>query len=726
MKKVIFLFCCALASLAQAQTLERIYPPIRKNAQILPNATAGGTNAPQFSAADLNNDGLKDLVVFDRVGEIFTTYLNNGSTSAMPYRLAPEYAKNFPKCSYWSLLRDFNCDGIADMYTNRPNGVRVYRGYYQNNQLKFALRNDYLLYNDPYTLFDTNLYVNQIDIPNISDMDNDGDLDIAVFSAGGSYVDYYKNVSIEMGYGCDSLYYKMVDDCWGRFQESQLNSTITLSPRKDSCLGRADYLGGRHPGSTLTCFDADGDQDKDALVGDISGYSLLFLRNGLNKDTAYFNFQSPQYPAPNGATNLAFPAAYFLDTNNDGKRDLIVATNEVKINENYLVYEYRNIGTDNAPIFQLNTDAFLSNAMIDIGSQAVPVAFDYNNDGKLDLLVGGYGRYRTTGTVKYRSTLQLFQNVGTAAAPAFDLVNDDWQNLSVQNYYGLLPTIGDIDGDGDKDIVLGNEDGNLILLENQGWNGSAYTFSAPINNWLGIDVGVASAPELADVNQDGKNDLIIGERQGNLNYYKNNGGGTFALVTDAFGSVDGRNQSIGYNAGFTVPRFYTNDAGVYQLLVGTEAGNIQRYGNILGNLAGSFVKIDSAFANIYMGNNSAPCIADFNGDEINDFVIGNRRGGIAFYSGAAWTATEKMPTADAPRFLVYPNPAQQNLSISIENPNASTQVLYLYNELGQTVRTQTTTQSTTIMPIHDLPDGIYYLSLHYNTQVITQKVVILR
>ena len=232
----------ALTATLSAQNLQRVQIPVSQNGVLLQNAFAGGMNAPQFSYADLNNDGLKDLVVFDRVGEVWKTYLNNGSNSDMPYTFAPEYIKNMPKCTYWALLRDYNCDGIADMFTNRPNGVRVYRGFYQNNQLKFALRNDDVRYKDPYTNFDTNMYVNQIDIPHIGDMDNDGDTDVVVYSAGGSYVEYYKNVSIEQGFGCDSLYFKMADDCWGRFQESQLNSSITFSPRKDSCSGRDLFL----------------------------------------------------------------------------------------------------------------------------------------------------------------------------------------------------------------------------------------------------------------------------------------------------------------------------------------------------------------------------------------------------------------------------------------------------------------------------------------------------
>jgi hypothetical protein len=287
--------------------------------------------------------------------------------------------------------------------------------------------------------------------------------------------------------------------------------------------------------------------------------------------------------------------------------------------------------------------------------------------------------------------------------------------------------VGDADGDGDKDIVLGNEDGNLILLRNEGWNGSAYNFSTPINNWLGIDIGVASAPELADVNQDGKNDLIIGERSGNLNYYQNNGNGNFTLVTDAFGSVDSRNNSIGFPSGFSIPRFYTNDNGAYQLLVGSAAGNIQRYGNILGNLAGNFVKIDSGFARIYEGENSAPLIADLNGDEINDYIIGNRRGGIAMYSGTNWigttAVTEAKPTDE---WRVFPNPATLMLHIAINNTDSQTHTFLIFNELGQLQKSISSAQTDFSIPINDLAEGMYYIHKTGEKQTSTQKIVVLR
>ena len=61
---------------------------------------AGG-NSGQFSEIDLNLDGLKDLVIFDKSGDRINPFLNiNGE-----YVYAPKYGLNFPKVKDWMLRR---------------------------------------------------------------------------------------------------------------------------------------------------------------------------------------------------------------------------------------------------------------------------------------------------------------------------------------------------------------------------------------------------------------------------------------------------------------------------------------------------------------------------------------------------------------------------------------------------------------------------------------------
>src|SRR6478672_1781678 len=90
-------------------------------------AWAGGLNNPQFSAAELNNDGIPDLVIFNRGsydgapgynGNKILTFINHGTAGQVDYQYAPEYQQYFPKFEHWLLMVDFNCDGIEDAVTS--------------------------------------------------------------------------------------------------------------------------------------------------------------------------------------------------------------------------------------------------------------------------------------------------------------------------------------------------------------------------------------------------------------------------------------------------------------------------------------------------------------------------------------------------------------------------------------------------------------------------------
>src|SRR3989344_7339812 len=88
---------------------------VYENNNLLKNPWAGGLNSVQVSPIDLNNDGLKDLFVFDRCGNRITTYLNKGTTNISDYQFSATYKDSFPKLENWALLRDYNCDGKEDI-----------------------------------------------------------------------------------------------------------------------------------------------------------------------------------------------------------------------------------------------------------------------------------------------------------------------------------------------------------------------------------------------------------------------------------------------------------------------------------------------------------------------------------------------------------------------------------------------------------------------------------
>ena len=136
---VVLSFCFSVMIL-HAQYYQHLNVPVQVGSHLLKYPWVGGMNNPQFSECDLNHDGIQDLFVFDRTGKKVYTFINNGTANTIDYVYAPHYEKNFPHMRNWALLEDFNCDGIADIFTDTTLGIRVFKGYYDgNNELQFQV-----------------------------------------------------------------------------------------------------------------------------------------------------------------------------------------------------------------------------------------------------------------------------------------------------------------------------------------------------------------------------------------------------------------------------------------------------------------------------------------------------------------------------------------------------------------------------------------------------------
>ena len=331
-----FLIC--LTAFAQAQSFQPIFPEFTQNGKTLTEATVGGLSSPQFSEVDLNNDGIQDLYIFDKIGQVGLTYINGGTPNKVDYSYAPTYQSNFPNLVAWVLLRDYNGDGIADIfaYSSIPGipGIEVHTGYYdENNRIAFH-RFDFsdeafnIIYY-PGSSGRNNLFVSSIDYPDINDIDGDGDLDIVTFNIVGGVVEFYQNQSVERGFGRDSLEYVLADNCWGKFFESGISKEVELSSNIDECalnFTTTEARNGIHAGSTLLSIDLDNDGDKEIILGDISFTNLNLLTNGGTTEKAFMTAQDNDFPSNSTPVDIPlFPAVFTMDVNNDGIKDLIAS-----------------------------------------------------------------------------------------------------------------------------------------------------------------------------------------------------------------------------------------------------------------------------------------------------------------------------------------------------------------------------------------------------------------
>ena len=680
------------------------------------SALDGGINSGQFSNIDLNLDGVMDLIVFDRSGNKLNPYINNNGN----YIYAPKYRNNFPKIHDWILMRDYNLDGKNDIFTYSSGGMAVYLNTSNNVDLEFTEVTQLVL--SDYGSNFLNIYISPVDIPAISDIDYDGDLDVLTFSILGGFVEYHKNQSMELYGNCDSLIFEFSESCWGLFYEG-LNSYILNCQNCQCPQVNSNYNAKqKHAGSTILAIDIDNDNDKDLILGDISYNNLNILINGGDSQNAFMVDIDSIFPQNFNNTLAAniqgFPAGYYIDVTSDGIKDLIVTTNSQNNSENYeSCWLYENNGQNNEPNFNFIQNNFLQADMLDFGTSAFPVFYDYNNDGLEDLIIGNYGYHNVNNDPT--SSLALLENTGSDSIPSFNLIDRDWLNISSINLntslnipaLNLSPTFGDLDGDNNKDLILGDADGKLHLFTNIGNNN--FQLSNP--NFQNIDIGQFAQPQLIDVNRDGLIDIIIGEQDGTINFLPNNGSSNNAIfdtIIENWGGIDVDQSYI--STGFSSPFLY-DSSGVYILFVGSYSGNIYQFSNIENNIYGQFTELNSTVSNIWDGGKSALTLKDINSDNNPEMIVGNLAGGISYFSSDPLlndTTISFNNDLNKNLFKIFPNPNQNKINIS----STLNGEIKIYNLNGKIVKRKQKISAIETINISDLDKGIYLIKFLQNTK----------
>ena len=679
------------------------------------SAWVGGMNSVQFNEIDLNLDGVKDLITFDRSGNKLNTFIKKNNE----YIFAPKFRKNFPKIKDWCLTADYNCDGKLDLFTYSTGGIAVYLNV-SLTDLEFSLETSLLLSN--YGSSNLNIFVSPVDIPAITDVDYDGDLDILTFSILGGFIEYHRNLSIEQNGNCDSLIFNFEDACWGDCYEG-LNSYI-LNCTNCQCAPLTNQnFKQPHAGSTILAIDVDNDNDKDLILGDILYNNLNLLINGGSNQNALVTSVDSIFPKNYISTSQVdlpmFPAAFYIDVNNDNIKDLIVSPNSTTLSgtENkQSSWLYINSGTNTQLDLSLSTKDFLQAEMIDLGDGSYPSFFDYNSDGLMDLVVGNYG-YHNNGNDP-TSSLALFENIGTNSNPSFNLVDRNWQNISsinlninlVKPALNLYPCFGDLDGDNDKDMIIGDADGKLHFFENDGNIPANFSLSSP--NFFQIDIGSFATPFIYDINKDGLNDLIVGEQTGTINYFPNRGtinSAIFDTIIENFGNVDIEDSVI--STGYSSPKIIDIDNERY-LISGSFSGYL--YAFEIDSIDSSFAPIDIGLNNIWDGSITSIDFTDLNNDFELDIIVGNKSGGLTYYnSDSLLTNTNNFTNSE---LMLYPNPTKNNITI-VSNTLGNVE---LYNTHGVLILQKTKRSDKLIISLKNVSNGIYYLKFNNKTNLVVK------
>ena len=212
------------------------------------------------------------------------------------------------------------------------------------------------------------------------------------------------------------------------------------------------------------------DWNNDGLADLIVGEGPTFLGKGLVRlylntgtaaeaafadDFSYIQSGGSRLEVPGEGCLGAFPRVVQWD--GDGKKDLLIGLSDGTVRL------YLNTGTDAAPAFSgwqsIEVGTAGSKVPIDVGARACSIVTDWNSDGKKDLVVGSVD-----------GMITVFINTGTDTSPDFltgVYVQEDGSPLLVPEVRSS-PTVGDLNNDGKKDLLVGNTEGHLLIYLNVG------------------------------------------------------------------------------------------------------------------------------------------------------------------------------------------------------------------------------------------------------------------
>jgi hypothetical protein len=356
--------------------------------------------------------------------------------------------------------------------------------------------------------------------------------------------------------------------------------------------------------------------------------------------------------ARHGANTLVF-----ADGDGDGDRDLFWGDffePGVLLLENY--------GSCESPAYSNEPIPWPVGAPIATSGYNAPTFGDVDGDGDDDAVIGvlggAYNPVRTAAANLYLMrrdpsgwalvTEQLIGqiDVGTESVPAVGDLDGDGDldvllankidprdhrsgrvfrlagGLPLAGDFHYAPTLGDLDGDGDLDLVVGTWNRGIQLWRNEG-TAREPRFTGP-DTLLQLTRGSHATPALADLDGDGDLDLVAGESSGELNLWRNDGTPSaprLVPVTDTLAGLDAGRRSR--------PAAVDLDAdGDLDLVVGSESGAAA----ILWNLGGMEFAPDSR--TIALPATAAPVFADLDRDGDMDLLAGEIAGGLRYYENA--------------------------------------------------------------------------------------------
>lgn len=662
--------------------------PVSDGSGLIKNNFSGGHNNLEYQFVDIDNDEDLDIFFLDS-DKTFGLFENIGNKFNPEYK----YLINKPNnlfFSNWFYFVDIDNDNDFDYFTGNNDQISYYQNNGSINSPSFILVQD-TVWDDTgqpiYSEFGSNAL--------FADIDNDDDLDFFSGNSAGT-VKFYENIGTQTNFN-----FKFITNEW---QNLYIVGTLAENSL--------------HGASSLDFIDINDDDDLDLFWGDFFSNSLYFIENQGNSISPDMQKISDVYPINSDSVNTSgFNMPRFTDIDSDGDYDLFVSVlYDPTVPQSLMFYE--NTGNAQSANHILRTNDFLK--MLDVGNNSSPVFVDIDNDGDLDLFIGSFNNPN--------GSIHFLENTGTVSNPSF--YYSDSQYFNIMSDLVVTPAFGDLDNDGDYDLLAGKLNGTIDFYLNNGTPVSANFQNSILlrnNNNDSIDVGSSSSPFLMDVDGDSDLDLAIGGFNGKLSFYENTGNPAsyeFTSNPAYFGTLD-----IGDNS---TPFFIDyNEDDVLDLFSGSRNGEMFYFRNDGNNISPIWSLITNQFIHDNFGGNTFPCFFDIDNDTDSDLFLGNVKGGLYFYLNSMITSVAEWELTPVDNYSIatFPNPFNPSTRIKYSIPDNGFVNLSVYNLLGEKIaqlvnEIKTAGEYESEFDGSGLASGVYIAKLVSNNNHHTIKMIL--
>jgi hypothetical protein len=323
------------------------------------------------------------------------------------------------------------------------------------------------------------------------------------------------------------------------------------------------------------------------------------------------------------------------------------------------VYLIHNTGSTENPQYSKAERTLAAGKPVDVYGMPSPSFADFDGDGDLDLICG-----------EFVDKFTWFENTGTRTDPRYAAGRYlTYMGKPLQmDLCMIVPVALDWDKDGDVDLVVGQEDGRVALVENTGkvMNGMPEFLAPQFFQQRADEVkfGVLVTPYSFDWDNDGDEDLICGNSAGYVGFIENLDGGNppkwaapvclkadgevIRIMAGPNGSIQGPCEAKwGYT---TLNVADWNHDGLPDIVVNSIWGKVLWYRNI-GTRQNATLAAAQAIEVEWAGRppkpawnwwepkgktlttqwRTTPVVADYDGDRLNDLIMLDHEGYLALF-----------------------------------------------------------------------------------------------